>query len=123
MVYAVMMGLCLLIPVRKFGGWGKWALAAFLVGGAWAVSMFLVNSQVLVSYATETESYVMWAEEPGYSLTLLLHQPMRLVKMFYQTILWQAEHYHLTMIGAYPVSYTHLDVYKRQPWACAICGI
>lgn len=101
MVYAVMMGLCLLIPVRKFGGWGKWALAAFLVGGAWAVSMYLVNSQVLVSYATETESYVMWAEEPGYSLTLLLHQPMRLVKMFYQTILWQAEHYHLTMIGAY----------------------
>ncbi len=101
MVYAVMMGLCLLIPVRKFGGWGRWAFAALAVGGAWAVSMYLVNSQVLVSYATETESYVMWAEEPGYSLTLLLHQPVRLIRMFYQTILWQAEHYHLTMIGAY----------------------
>lgn len=101
MVYAVMMGLCLLIPVRKFGGWGKWLLAALAVGGAWAVSMYLVNSQIIVSYATETENYVQWAGEPGYSLTLLLHQPLRLVRMFYQTILWQAEHYHLTMIGAY----------------------
>lgn len=101
MVYAVMMGLCLLIPVRKFGGWGKWALAALAVGGAWAVVMYLVNSQVIVTYTTGTETYIQWAEEPGYSLTLLLHQPIRLFRMFYQTILWQAEHYHLTMIGAY----------------------
>lgn len=101
MVYAVMMGLCLLIPVRKFGGWGRWALAALAVGGAWAVSMYLVNSQVIAVYAGGTETYIQWAEEPGYSLTLLLHQPMRLLRMFYQTILWQAEHYHLTMIGAY----------------------
>lgn len=101
MVYAAMMGLCLLIPVRKFGGWGRWALAALAVGGAWAVSMYLVNSQVIAVYAGGTETYIQWAEEPGYSLTLLLHQPMRLLRMFYQTILWQAEHYHLTMIGAY----------------------
>lgn len=101
MVYAAMMGLCLLIPVRKFGGWGRWALAALAVGGAWAVSMYLVNSQVIAVYAGDTETYIQWAEEPGYSLTLLLHQPMRLLRMFYQTILWQAEHYHLTMIGAY----------------------
>lgn len=101
MVYAVMMGLCLLIPARKFGGWRNWALSALAVGGAWAVSMYLVNSQVLASYATETEAYVQWAGEPGYSLALLLHQPIRLAQMFYQTILWQAEHYHLTMIGAY----------------------
>lgn len=101
MVYAVMMGLCLLIPVRKFGGWGKWALAAAAVGGAWAAAMYLVNSQVIVSYATETESYVAWAKEPGYSLTLLIHQPFRLIQMFYQTILWQLEQYHLTMVGAY----------------------
>ncbi len=100
MVYAVMMGLCLLIPVLKFGGWGKWALAAAAVVGAWAAAMYLVNSQVIVSYATETESYVAWAEEPGYSLTLLIHQPFRLVQMFYQTILWQLEQYHLTAIGA-----------------------
>ncbi len=101
MVYAVMMGLCLLIPVRKFGGWGRWALSALAVGGAWAVAMYLVNSQTIATYATETESYVQWAGEPGYSLTLLLHQPVQAVRMFYQTILWQAAYYHQTMIGAY----------------------
>lgn len=101
MVYAVMMGLCLLIPVKKFGGWGRWFISAACVAGAWAGAMYLVNSQVIVSYATETESYVQWAGESGYSLSLLIHQPMRLIKIFYQTLLWQAQHYHLTMIGAY----------------------
>ena len=24
------------------------------------------------------------------------------------------------LIGHYPVSYTHLDVYKRQPWTCPV---
>ena len=61
MVYAVMMGLCLLIPVKKFGGWGRWFISAACVAGAWAGAMYLVNSQVIVSYATETESYVQWA--------------------------------------------------------------
>lgn len=101
MVYAVMMGLCLLIPVKKFGGWGRWFISAACVAGAWAGAMYLVNSQVIVSYATETESYVQWAGESGYSLSLLIHQPVRLIKIFYQTLLWQAQHYHLTMIGAY----------------------
>ncbi len=103
MVYAVFLGLCLLIPVRKFGGWGRWAAAALVVGGAWAAAMYLVNSQVIVSYATtvQEESYVQWAGETGYSFALMIHQPLRTLKMFYQTLLWQAQHYHLTMIGAY----------------------
>ncbi len=100
MVYAPMLGLCLLIPVRKFGGRGRWALAAAAVLTAFASAMLLVNSRVIASYATETESYVQWAGEPGYSLTLLIHQPMRLIRMFYQTLLWQAKEWHLTMIGA-----------------------
>ena len=103
MVYTVLLGLCLLIPVRKFGGWGRWAAAALAVGGAWAVSMYLVNSQVIVSYATtvQEESYVQWAGETGYSFALMIHQPLRTLKMFYCTLLWQAQHYHMTMIGAY----------------------
>lgn len=101
MIYAVLMGLCLLVPVRKFGGWGRWALAGAAVAGAWAVSMYVVNSQVVASYVAETESYVPWAQEPGYSILLLVHQPVRLVRMFYQTLLGQMEMYHLTMIGAY----------------------
>lgn len=107
MVYAPMMGLCLLIPVKKFGGrgngWLRWAISALAVAGAWAVAMVLVNSQVVAAYVTATEasSYVQWAGEPGYSLSLLLHQPGRLLKMFYQTLMWQGKEYHLSMIGAW----------------------
>ena len=102
MVYAPMMGLCLLIPIAKFGTWKKWMISAIAVGLAFALAMFLVNRQVIASYAaaTETDSFVEWASEPGYTLTLLIHQPQRLVKIFYQTILWQTQQYHLTMIGA-----------------------
>ena len=101
LIYGVLMGLCLLIPVRKFGGWKPWATAALCVFAAWGLSMLLINGQTIVSYATETESVVPWAQEAGYSLTLLLHRPLQALRMFYQTVLWQAEYYHMTMIGAY----------------------
>jgi hypothetical protein len=101
LIYGVLMGLCLLVPVEKFGGWKPWALAAACVFLAWGLSMTLINGQTIVSYATETENVVPWAQEEGYSLTLLLHRPLQAVRMFYQTFLWQAEYYHMTMIGAY----------------------
>lgn len=101
MVYGVLMGLCFLIPVRKFGNWKRWLVSAVCVAGAWLFAMILVNSQTIVTYATETESYVGWAGEAGYSLTMLLHNPGILLNMFYNTIIWQAQYLHLTMIGGY----------------------
>lgn len=101
LVYTALMGLCLLIPVKKFGNWKRWALSAAAVGLAWGLAMAAINTRIILTYATETESYVSWAQETGYSLTYLIHSPLRLARMFYQTVLWQAEHYHLTMIGAY----------------------
>ena len=100
MVYAPMMGLCLLIPVKKFGGWMKWGVSAAAVGGSWAAAMLMINRQTIVDYATVTEQVVPWAEEAGYSLTYLIHNPGRALQIFYNTVLWQAEHYHLTMIGS-----------------------
>lgn len=101
MVYAVFMGLCLLIPVRKFGGRGKWLLAAVCVFGAWCAAMVLVNSQTVASYATETDNYISWAGEAGFSLTMLFHQPVKTFQMFFNTVIWQAEYWHMTVIGAY----------------------
>lgn len=117
MVYAVFMGLCLLIPMRKFGGWGRWVMAAAAVAGAWVLSMILVNSQTIAAYASETESYVAWAGEAGYSLGMLVHNPGLLLKMFYNTVLWQAEYYHLTMIGAY---LGNLDVVLDVPYLAVL---
>lgn len=101
MIYTMFMGLCLLIPVKKFGGWGKWAASAFTVLAAWVIAMVLVNSQTVASYATETENYIEWAGEAGYSLTELLHRPVHCFQLFYNTIMWQAEYWHMTLIGAY----------------------
>lgn len=101
MIYTVFMGLCLLIPVRKFHGWGKWAVSAGCVLAAWVAAMILINSQTVASYATETENYIDWAGEAGYSLTMLIHQPIRCAQLFFNTVVWQAEYWHMTVIGAY----------------------
>lgn len=101
MVYAVLMALCFLIPVRKFGGWRNYILSAGAVLAAFVIAMVLVNSQTIALYTSETETYVTWAEEAGYSMGQLLSSPKLLFKMFYNTLIWQAEYYHLTMIGAY----------------------
>ena len=101
MIYGVLMGLCLLIPVKKFGGWTRWALAALAVAGAWGIAMALINSKLIANFATASDQVVEWAGEVGYSVGFLLHNPGKLIQMFYQTILWQAEMYHLTMVGAY----------------------
>ena len=60
MVYAPMLGLCLLIPMQKFGKVRNWFISAFAVGIAWGMAMYLVNSQVIATYAaaTEADSYV-----------------------------------------------------------------
>ncbi len=70
MVYGVAAGLCLLIPVKKFGGWGRWALSAAAVLGAFAVAMLLVNSRTVALYTDSSAGYVgyvNWAEAPGYT--------------------------------------------------------
>lgn len=119
MVYAPLMGLCLLIPVSRFGTRKRWLISAAAVGLAFASAMFFVNHQIIASYAsaTEADSFVEWAAEPGYTLTLLVHQPQRLVKIFYQTILWQAQQYHLTMIGA---SLGNLDPVLDVPYVVVV---
>lgn len=102
MVYAIFMGLCLLIPVRKFGGWWKWLLSAACVLGVWILVMIVVNGQTVSMYvAPEAENYISWAEETGYSLGTFVHQPRKCLQLFFNTLIWQAEQYHLSMIGAW----------------------
>ncbi len=100
MVYGVLMGLCLLIPVKKFGGWGKWLLSAMAVAGVWVIAMVLVNGRVVADYAAVTDALVSGTEEAGFSLRLLLHRPGLLMQIFSNTIVHQMDEYHLTMIGS-----------------------
>ena len=42
-------------------------------------------------YTQESDSYVAWAEEAGYSFAELIHQPVRVLQLFYNTVSWQGE--------------------------------
>ncbi len=100
-VYTVLMGLCLLIPVRKFGGRPKWLLAAACVLGAWVGAMALLNAQTVSAYASGGENFIEWAQAPGYTAGSLLGQPLRCVRILYETLVEKGGEYHWTMIGSY----------------------
>ncbi len=100
MVYAVMMGLCLLIPIRKFGGKGRWFISAVVVLGAWVGAMILVNSQTVAAYATGTENYIDWAGEAGYTFAMVMEHPVNALRMALNTILRQGGNWASMMIGA-----------------------
>ncbi len=99
MVYGVIAGFCLLIPVKKFGGWGKWAAGAACVLGAFGAAMFLVNRQTVALYTGITDRYVTWAQEPGYSFAELLHSPLKVLRLCYNTLAVQGEQLFGGMIG------------------------
>ena len=50
-------------------------------------------------YTQESDSYVAWAEEAGYSFAELLHQPVRVLQLFYNTVAWQGESLYSGMLG------------------------
>lgn len=114
MVYGVVAGLCLLIPVKKFGGWGKWLLAAAAVLGAFAVSMVLVNLQTVAQYTGVSDRYVIWAGEPGYSFVQLIHNPFHVLKLFYNTLVGQGGQLLAGMIGG---SLGNIDPVLNTPFA------
>ncbi len=113
MVYGVVAGLCLLIPVKKFGGWGKWLMAAAVVLGAFAVSMLVVNLQTVALYTGVTDRYVIWADEPGYSFAQLLHSPFHVLKLFYNTLVWQGGELFTGVIGG---SLGNMDPVLNTPY-------
>lgn len=99
MVYGVIAGWCLLIPVKKFGGWGRWAASAVLVLGAFAVSMALVNLRTVVIYTGVENRYIIWADEPGYSFAQLVHNPLKVLRLCYNTLAGYGEQLYSGLIG------------------------
>ncbi len=113
MVYGVIAGLCLLIPVKKFGGWGRWLLAAAAVLGAFALAMLVVNSQTVALYTGIQDRHVIWADEPGYSFAQLIHSPLLVLKMCYSTLVWQGAELFSGMIGG---SLGNMDPVLNTPY-------
>ena len=113
MVYGVIAGLCLLIPVKKFGGWGRWLAAAAAVLGAFALAMLVVNSQTVALYTGIQDRHVIWADEPGYSFAQLIHSPLLVLKMCYSTLVWQGGELFSGMIGG---SLGNMDPVLNTPY-------
>lgn len=99
MVYGAIAGFCLLVPVRKFGNFGKWMLSAAAVLGSFLGAMAVVNLRTVAMYTQESDSYVAWAEEAGYSFAELIHQPVRVLQLFYNTVSWQGESLYSGILG------------------------
>lgn len=99
MVYAVIMGFALLIPVKKFGDWKKWTVSAVLVLAAFGVSMLLVNRSTIASYAVSTDTYVEWAAEPAYSFSLIVHNPVMYARVMYDSLVHLCDEWTMQLFG------------------------
>lgn len=100
MVYGMIAGFCLLIPVKKFGGWKKWTAGAVAVLGSFAASMVLVNSRTVAMYTEASQGYIPWAGEAGYTFAQLIHNPLLVFRMCYNTLAYQGETLFSGMMGA-----------------------
>ena len=100
MVYAVMLGFALLIPVKKFGGWKQWAISAAVVLAAFAGAMVLVNRSTIATYASGSDNYVSWAAEEGFSIPLLLHNPLLYIRIMYNSLIHLGDEWTLQLFGS-----------------------
>ena len=113
MVYFPMLLLLFCIPMHKFKFRGKvdgkikkeniafFLASAVVVLLSWVFAMYLVNRSTVVGYSTSNTSSLEWAGEESYTIGYLLHNKLKAVKLFYNTLLLQLEYYHKTMFGAY----------------------
>ena len=113
MVYFPMLLMLFSIPLYKFKFRGKvdgkikkeniafFLASAVVVLLSWVFAMYLVNRSTVVGYSTSNTSSLEWADEESYTIGYLLHNKLKAVKLFYNTLLLQFEYYHKTMFGAY----------------------
>ena len=101
MVYSILILLLLMIPAERFKSKGQMLLCWGICAAAVALGMYLVNSQVIASYASAEESTLVWAGEEGWTLRRCLHEPVRMARMFYDTLMRQGNYYFTTLLGGY----------------------
>lgn len=100
-VYAPIIGLCLLIPKEKFGNIKRWGVSAAIVLGALVVMMLIVNGQTLSWYAEAdvSDNYVSHAGEQGYTFTYFLEKPVELPIIMLNTFKESGLLFLSTMLG------------------------
>ena len=98
-VYFLLAGLCLLIPKEKFASRREYFCSAAVVFVLTVLSLVVNNMAVLAEYTGSGENYIAWADAPGYTLKMLLANPIKFLYLFFNTIRTQTSFYWETMIG------------------------
>lgn len=81
--------------------WGLGPVDGFCgrVLGAFAAAMAAVNLGTVSMYTQAEDSYIAWAGETGYTFAELLHRPLHVLKMCYDTLAWKGTQLFEGMIG------------------------
>ena len=81
--------------------WGLGPVDGFCGRGAGSLcgSMAAVNLGTVSMYTQAEDSYIAWAGETGYTFAELLHRPLHVLKMCYDTLAWKGTQLFEGMIG------------------------
>lgn len=101
LVYMPIVFIIFLLPLNKFKNRGQWAISMLFIIATIFLAIFIVNTKSVIPYIAEGEKHIQWADKAGYSLKDILSDRKNTFKLFYNTLVWQAYHYHMTMIGAF----------------------
>lgn len=103
LVYTPLIGLCLLIPMRKFGNIKRWGIAAGGVLAAVLLMVLLSNASLFGSLFGEstTGPVIDWAGEPGYTVGYFLENPLQFARIILNTLTNESllKNYGQTMLG------------------------
>lgn len=98
-VYAVIIGLGILIPYKKFGSKKRKWLSAFGLGLAGIGSILYVRLVNITDMVNTTADKVIWTGEPGYSFEVIAQKPYKILGLFCRTTERMSSYYWDTMIG------------------------
>ena len=116
MVYTVLCGLCLLIPVKKVGGWKRWFMhmAVYLVPAAFM--LLLIQMQSLTGYIGAESKTISWAGGvPGYTFGWVLQNIPEYISILVRTALESGSQLMNQMFG---MALGRLELYI--PYYCVL---
>ena len=116
-VYGGLAGLMFLIPRKKYKNVFCMIAAILAVVAAAGASIYLVNVNAMHAYASAGSDYVIYSGESGYTLYELIHRRVFTLKILYQTLIYNAQVIHTSMIGSH---LTALDPVIGTPYLLVV---
>ena len=117
-VYSLLVLFYFIIPKSKFKKLSHYLLGFAAVFLSMFLAMYLVNAATIASYTSLESGQEFGNVKQSYGLIEVLTWPSLLIKMFYNTFLYEVDNYHMGFIGA---SLGNLDEILSIPYAIVCC--